>query len=104
MGTPVTRTALGRSTDPIDEPRCQRRRRDLSTRLLVHPWLLVRGRKRRPGYAALRQRQQLTLDFPFDISAAATIFPRTKAYYVMVDSGRTSSRPIARGEYLLRPG
>ena len=30
----------------------------------------------------------LTLDFPLDIGAAATVFPRTKAYYVAVDSGR----------------
>jgi hypothetical protein len=37
----------------------------------------------------------LTLDFPLDIGAAATVFPRTKAYYVAVDSAATSS-PDAR--------
>ena len=30
----------------------------------------------------------LTIDYPLDIGAAATVFPRTKAYYVSVDSGR----------------
>ena len=45
----------------------------------------------------------LTLDFPLDIGAAATVFPRTKAYYVAVDSGRDqfTGRSLG-GEYLLR--
>ena len=30
----------------------------------------------------------LTIDYPLDIGAAGTVFPRTKAYYVAVDSGR----------------
>ena len=34
----------------------------------------------------------LTVDYPLDIGAAATVFPRTKAYYVAVDSGRDRSR------------
>jgi hypothetical protein len=45
----------------------------------------------------------LTLDFPLDIGAAATVFPRTKAYYVSVDSGRDqfTGRSLG-GAYLLR--
>jgi hypothetical protein len=45
----------------------------------------------------------LTLDYPLDIGAAGTVFPRTKAYYVSVDSGRDqfTGRPLG-GPYLLR--
>jgi len=45
----------------------------------------------------------LTLDFPLDIGAAATVFPRTKAYYVAVDSGRDlfTGRSLG-GSYVLQ--
>jgi len=45
----------------------------------------------------------LTVDYPLDIGAAATVFPRTKAYYVAVDSGRDpfTGRSLG-GSYLLR--
>ena len=45
----------------------------------------------------------LTIDYPLDIGAAGTVFPRTKAYYVAVDSGRDlfTGRSLG-GAYVLR--
>ena len=57
---------------------------------LIHPWMLgspdendVQGYSGTPVNV-----NNLTVDYPLDIGAAATVFPRTKAYYVAVDSGR----------------
>ena len=72
---------------------------------LVHPWLLGSPDENDvQGYAGTPVNvNNLTLDFPLDIGAAATVFPRTKAYYVAVDSGRDqfTGRSLG-GEYLLR--
>jgi hypothetical protein len=45
----------------------------------------------------------LTIDYPLDIGAAGTVFPRTKTYYVAVDSGHDvfTGRSLA-GAYVLR--
>ena len=56
------------------------------------------------GYAGLPVNvNNLTIDYPLDIGAAGTVFPRTKAYYVAVDSGRDpfTGRSLA-GSYVLR--
>ena len=57
---------------------------------LVHPWLLGSPDENDvQGYAGTPVNvNNLTVDYPLDIGAAATVFPRTKAYYVAVDSGR----------------
>ena len=72
---------------------------------LVHPWMLGSADENDvQGYAGTPVNvNNLTLDFPLDIGAAATVFPRTKAYYVSVDSGRDqfTGRSLG-GEYLLR--
>jgi minor extracellular serine protease Vpr len=72
---------------------------------LVHPWLLGSPDENDvQGYAGTPVNvNNLTIDFPLDIGAAATVFPRTKRYYVSVDSGRNpfTGRSLA-GTYLLR--
>jgi minor extracellular serine protease Vpr len=57
---------------------------------LVHPWFLGSPDENDvQGYAGLPVNvNNLTIDYPLDIGAAGTVFPRTKAYYVAVDSGR----------------
>ena len=72
---------------------------------LIHPWLLgspdendVQGYSGTPVNV-----NNLTVDYPIDVGAAAAIFPRTKAYYVAVDSGRDEFTGRALGgEYVLR--
>ena len=72
---------------------------------LIHPWLLgspdendVQGYPGTPVNV-----NNLTIDYPIDVGAAAAVFPRTKAYYVSVDSGRDefTGRSLG-GEYVLR--
>ena len=55
---------------------------------LVHPWLLGSPDENDvQGYAGTPVNvNNLTIDYPLDIGAAAAVFPRTKAYYVSVDS------------------
>ena len=57
---------------------------------LIHPWFLGSADENDvQGYAGLPVNvNNLTIDYPLDIGAAGTVFPRTKAYYVAVDSGR----------------
>jgi subtilisin family serine protease len=57
---------------------------------LIHPWLLgspdendVQGFTGTPVNV-----NPISLSFPFDVGAAATVFPRQGRYYVSVDSGR----------------
>ncbi len=72
---------------------------------LVHPWFLGSPDENDvQGYAGLPVNvNNLTIDYPLDIGAAGTVFPRTKAYYVSVDSGRDvfTGRSLA-GAYVLR--
>jgi hypothetical protein len=72
---------------------------------LVHPWFLGSPDENDvQGYAGLPVNvNNLTIDYPLDIGAAGTVFPRTKAYYVSVDSGRDpfTGRSLG-GSYLLR--
>jgi subtilisin family serine protease len=72
---------------------------------LVHPWFLGSADENDvQGYAGLPVNvNNLTIDYPLDIGAAGTVFPRTKAYYVSVDSGRDifTGRSLA-GQYVLR--
>ncbi|MGH3071889.1 MAG: S8 family serine peptidase [Gaiellaceae bacterium] len=72
---------------------------------LVHPWFLGSPDENDvQGYAGLPVNvNNLTIDYPLDIGAAGTVFPRTKAYYVAVDSGRDlfTGRSLG-GEYVLR--
>ena len=72
---------------------------------LVHPWVLGSPDENDvQGYAGTPVNvNNLTVDYPLDIGAAATVFPRTKAYYVSVDSGRDqfTGRSLA-GSYVLR--
>jgi minor extracellular serine protease Vpr len=72
---------------------------------LVHPWLLGSPDENDvQGYAGTPVNvNNLTVDFPLDLGAAATVFPRTKAYYVAVDSGHDqfTGRPLG-GSYVLR--
>jgi minor extracellular serine protease Vpr len=72
---------------------------------LVHPWFLGSPDENDvQGYAGLPVNvNNLTIDFSLDIGAAGTVFPRTKAYYVAVDSGHDpfTGRTLA-GEYVLR--
>ena len=72
---------------------------------LVHPWFLGSPDENDvQGYAGLPVNvNNLTIDYPLDIGAAGTVFPRTKAYYVAVDSGRDlfTGRSLG-GAYVLR--
>ena len=72
---------------------------------LVHPWFLGSPDENDvQGYAGLPVNvNNLTVDYPLDIGAAGTVFPRTKAYYVAVDSGRDlfTGRSLG-GSYVLR--
>ena len=72
---------------------------------LVHPWVLgSRDENDVQGYAGTPVNvNNLTIDYPLDIGAAGTVFPRTKTYYVAVDSGRDpfTGRSLA-GSYVLR--
>ena len=72
---------------------------------LIHPWVLGSPDENDvQGYAGTPVNvNNLTVDYPLDIGAAATIFPRTKSYYVAVDSGRDqfTGRSLG-GSYLLR--
>ena len=72
---------------------------------LIHPWVLGSPDENDvQGYAGTPVNvNNLTVDFPLDIGAAATVFPRTKAYYVSVDSGRDpfTGRSLG-GSYVLR--
>jgi subtilisin family serine protease len=72
---------------------------------LVHPWMLGSlDENDVQGYAGTPVNvNNLTIDYPLDIGAAAAVFPRTKSYYVSVDSGRDpfTGRSLA-GQYVLR--
>lgn len=72
---------------------------------LVHPWMLGSPDENDvQGYAGTPVNvNNLTIDYPLDIGAAATVFPRTKTYYVAVDSGHDvfTGRSYA-GAYVLR--
>jgi subtilisin family serine protease len=72
---------------------------------LVHPWMLGSPDENDvQGYAGTPVNvNNLTVDYPLDIGAAGTVYPRTKAYYVSVDSGRDqfTGRSLG-GSYLLR--
>ena len=72
---------------------------------LVHPWVLgSKDENDVQGYAATPVNvNNLTLDFPLDIGAAAAVFPTSKTYYVAVDSGRDpfTGRSLG-GSYVLR--
>ena len=72
---------------------------------LVHPWFLgSQDENDVQGYAGLPVNvNNLTVDYPLDIGAAGTVFPRSKAYYVAVDSGRDlfTGRSLG-GAYVLR--
>jgi hypothetical protein len=72
---------------------------------LVHPWLLgSRDENDVQGFAGTPVNvNNLTIDYQVDVGAAATIFPRTKTYYVAVDSGKDefTGRSLA-GSYVLR--
>ncbi|MBA3348392.1 MAG: S8 family serine peptidase, partial [Actinobacteria bacterium] len=72
---------------------------------LIHPWVLgSRDENDVQGYAGTPVNvNSLTIDYPLDIGAAGTVFPRTKTYYVAVDSGRDpfTGRSLA-GSYVLR--
>ncbi len=72
---------------------------------LIHPWVLGSADENDvQGYAGTPVNvNNLTIDYPLDIGAGGTVFPRTKAYYVSVDSGRNAftGRSLA-GAYLLR--
>ena len=72
---------------------------------LVHPWMLGSPDENDvQGYAGTPVNvNNLTIDYPLDIGAAGTVFPRTKTYYVAVDSGHDvfTGRSLA-GAYVLR--
>jgi minor extracellular serine protease Vpr len=72
---------------------------------LIHPWFLGSPDENDvQGYAGLPVNvNNLTIDYPLDVGAAGTVYPRTKAYYVSVDSGRDqfTNRSLA-GAYVLR--
>ena len=71
---------------------------------LVHPWLLGSPDENDvQGYAGTPANvNSLSLDYQFDVAAAATLMPRIGAYYVAVDSGRElfTDRSLA-GKYVL---
>ena len=56
----------------------------------MHPWLLgSKDENDVQGYAGTPVNvNPLTIDYPLDVGAAATVFPRLGTYYVAVDSGR----------------
>ena len=62
---------------------------------LIHPWMLGSPDENDvQGYAGTPVNvNNLTVDYPLDIGAAATVFPRTKAYYVV---GRLRPRSVHR--------
>ena len=72
---------------------------------LIHPWVLGSPDENDvQGYAGTPVNvNNLTIDYPLDIGAAGTVFPRTKSYYVSVDSGRDpfTGRSLG-GRYVLR--
>ncbi len=72
---------------------------------LIHPWVLGSPDENDvQGYAGTPVNvNNLTIDYPLDVGAAASVFPRTKAYYVAVDSGVSpfTGRSQA-GSYVLR--
>ena len=72
---------------------------------LIHPWVLGSADENDvQGYAGTPVNvNNLTIDYPLDIGAAAAVFPRTKSYYVAVDSGVNpfTGRSLA-GSYVLR--
>lgn len=72
---------------------------------LIHPWVLGSADENDvQGYAGTPVNvNNLTIDYPLDIGAGGTVFPRTKAYYVSVDSGQDAftGRSLA-GSYVLR--
>ena len=72
---------------------------------LIHPWVLGSADENDvQGYAGTPVNvNNLTIDYPLDVGAAASVFPRTKAYYVAVDSGvnQFTGRSQA-GSYVLR--
>ncbi len=72
---------------------------------LIHPWVLGSPDENDvQGYAGTPVNvNNLTIDYPLDVGAAASVFPRTKAYYVAVDSGvnQFTGRSQA-GSYVLR--
>ena len=72
---------------------------------LIHPWVLGSPDENDvQGYAGTPVNvNNLTIDYPLDIGAAGTVFPRTKSYYVSVDSGRDpyTGRALG-GRYVLR--
>ena len=72
---------------------------------LVHPWVLGSPDENDvQGYAGTPVNvNNLTVDFPLDIGAAATVFPRTKAYYVSVDSGRDQFTGRSLGRVVRAP-
>jgi minor extracellular serine protease Vpr len=78
---------------------------DSSAGSLVHPWMLGSlDENDVQGYAGTPVNvNNLTIDYPLDIGAAAAVFPRTKSYYVAVDSGRDpfTGRSLA-GSFTLR--
>ena len=71
---------------------------------LVHPWLLGSPDENDvQGYAGTPVNvNSLSLDYQFDVAAAATVMPRIGSYYVAVDSGRElfTGRSLA-GRYVL---
>ena len=74
---------------------------------LVDPWLLGSPDENDvQGYAGTPVNvNDLTFDYQLDVGAAGTVFPRTKAYYVAVDSGRDlfTGRSLG-GRYVLARG
>jgi minor extracellular serine protease Vpr len=76
-----------------------------SPNALIHPWLLGSlDENDVQGYAGTPvDVNALTFDFELDIGAAATVFPRQKAYYVAVDSGSDAfTGEHLPGQYVLR--
>ncbi|MGI9111637.1 MAG: S8 family serine peptidase, partial [Gaiellaceae bacterium] len=72
---------------------------------LIHPWVLGSPDENdAQGYAGTPVNvNNLTIDYPLDIGAAGTVFPRTKSYYVSVDSGRDPFTGRSQGgQYVLR--
>ena len=71
----------------------------------IHPWLLGSPDENDvQGYAGTPVNvNNLTIDYPADVGAAAAVFPRTKTYYVAVDSGRdVFTGKSLGGRYVLR--
>ena len=71
----------------------------------IHPWVLGSPDENDvQGYAGTPVNvNNLTIDYPLDIGAAGAVFPRTKSYYVSVDSGTDpfNGRSLG-GAYVLR--